>query len=221
MKIHVLYMPPHLHQQIWACAPALRFGARLCVGLSVAFFFQASAHAATETHANPWLDLLYQAINLITLLALIYFFARRPLTQLLQNKAQQAQQHFQQAFLENEQAAAALRAERELDAQWENKMNQMRTEAHVRQENEVQRIAAQAQAQAERITTQAQQLGESEMLLAHATLRQELGATAVRLATQRLERDLTTEQRAQWASVSLERIANTPSMSSTAKTNAP
>lgn len=131
---------------------------------------------------HPWLDLLYKAINFLVLVAVIYWFARRPVAQGLAGLARATRE----GFLASRQSTQALQAQmaeqkRKLTALAED-LKRMVEEAKADVEREKQRAQADAHAQAAKIQAAAQLQIEQEVAKARMALRQELADQTLKLA---------------------------------------
>jgi F-type H+-transporting ATPase subunit b len=151
--------------------------------------------AAESGEASVAESLVYPAINLALLLAVLIWFSRKPIQSFFADRRGQIQ-----ADLDT---AAQLRADAEarcadlqrrllnLDAEIEN----IRSLAQERAESERVRILTDAQAAAERIRSDAKAAVDQELRRARAKLREEASDLAIELAAKRLREQITDSDR--------------------------
>ena len=141
-------------------------------------------------HGGGMRDLLFSALNLVLLLGVLFYFARKPLADFFAAR---------RTSIQNElKAAADLRAEAEARyAKWQRRLLDLEAElegirqtARERAAAEREQILADASAAAERIRRDASAAVDQELRRARAQLRQEAADLAVDLATETLKRQV-------------------------------
>jgi len=154
-------------------------------------------------------DLVHPALNLMLLLGIVVYFARKPIRAFFGDRRTQIQDELQRT--------AALRAEAEArSAEWQRRLATLDSEvaairatARERAEAERTRIMADAEAAAERIRGDARAAVEQELRRARARLRQESSELAIQIAAERLEQQLTDADRDRLLDDFIERIERT------------
>ncbi len=150
------------------------------------------AIAAAEAGENDVVvDLVYPALNLAILLAVLFYFGRKPIRSFFVERRGQIREELDRA--------AAMKAEAEARyAQWQRRLMDLETElesireaARERTESERERILSEAEAAAERVRADARAAVEQELRRAREQLRQEAADLAIELAGQRLQEQIT------------------------------
>ena len=143
---------------------------------------EAAKEGGEAHHGNPWLDLLYKAINVGILIAIIWWAARKPVAAAMKNAATATRD----GFLSSRKAAQDLEAQmaeqkRKITA-LAQELSRMVADAKADVEREKQRAQADAQALAGRLAQQSEQQIEQEVAKARNHLRQELADQTIKLA---------------------------------------
>lgn len=135
--------------------------------------------ASGGSHA---MELVWQAVNLVILLAVLVFFARKPIQTFFAERRQQIGTDLDDAAKLLEKAEARY-------AEWQRKLidldselEQIKTDSHRRAQDDRELILAEAQASAERIHKNAVATIEQELRRAQAELRQEAALLATEIA---------------------------------------
>ena len=158
----------------------------------------ATAHAsggAEKSHAEVVRETLWQAFNLVVILVLLVYFARKPVSdyfaarrQGIQSQLSQAAELLTQAEHRNSELQRRLvDLSAELDTVRENSSR--------RAEEEAMRILAEARATADRIRRDAQTAVDQEVRRAQAKLRAEAADLALDLAAHKLQTGVTDSDR--------------------------
>ena len=154
----------------------------------------ASALAAGGGESPVW-DLIWRVVNLVLLLGVLFFLARKPLLAFFQDRRDQIHGEIQ--------SAAQLRKEaEERYAKWQRQLvdldaelERVRATARERAETERERILADAHAAAERIRSDAHVAVEQELRRARDQLREEAAALSIQLASELLQAQVTDTDR--------------------------
>jgi F-type H+-transporting ATPase subunit b len=162
--------------------------------LALVVLAPASALAASGGESPTW-DLIWRVVNLALLLAVLVFFARKPLQAFFQDRRERIQGELQ--------SAAQLRKEAEQRyAKWQRQLvdldaelERVRVTARERAEAERERILADARAAAERIRSDAHVAVEQELRRAREQLRDEASALSIQLASELLQAQVTDTDR--------------------------
>jgi F-type H+-transporting ATPase subunit b len=148
------------------------------------------AWAEEGGHGGGARQLIFSALNLLLLLGVLVYFARKPLADFFGERRLRIQADLK--------AAADLRADAEARyAKWqrrlmdlESELEGIRTTARERAASEREHILADATAAAERIRRDARAAVDQELLRARKQLRQEAADLAIELAAETLRRSV-------------------------------
>lgn len=140
-------------------------------------------------------DLIWRVVNLALLLAVLVFFARKPMQAFFRDRRELIQGELQ--------SAAKLRKEAEQRySKWQRQLvdldaelERVRATARERAEAERERILADARAAAERIRGDAHVAVEQELRRAREQLREEASALSIQLASELLQAQVTDTDR--------------------------
>jgi len=151
--------------------------------------------------------LLYPTINFVLLLAVLVYFARKPIQTFFADRRTAIRKDL-------DEAAALERRARENYAQWqrrlvdlERELAKIRTSAQERAEAERASLLADARAAAERIRADAANAVEHELRRARAGLREEASQLAIELAAGILREKVTAQDRDRLIDEFIERVA--------------
>lgn len=183
----------------------IRFSALLTVALAAA----GPALAAGGGEHDIMRNLVHPALNLLLLLAVIIYFARKPIKAFFGDRRIQIQDELRRA--------AELKAEAEARyADWQRRLTDLdaeletiRATAKERAEAERERIVADAEAAAERIRSDAHAAVDQELRRARERLREEASELAIEIAAERLEEQLTDDDRSRLLDEFVQRIERT------------
>ncbi len=166
---------------------------RACSVFSVSLSIASIPAVAMAEAAEPGVleSLVYPALNLAILLAVLFYFGRKPIQSFFVERRGQIREELERA--------AKMKAEaEERYAQWQRRLVDLDTElesiraaARERAEIERDRILTEAEAAAERVRADAHAAVEQELRRARAQLRQEAADLAIELAAQRLREQIT------------------------------
>ncbi len=159
------------------------------VSLSIASIPAAAMAEAAESGVFEYL--VYPALNLAILLAVLFYFGRKPIQSFFVERRGQIREELERA--------AKMKAEaEERYVQWQRRLMDLDTElesiraaARERAEIERDRILTEAEAAAERVRADAHAAVEQELRRAREQLRREAADLAIELAAQRLREQIT------------------------------
>ena len=184
------------------------------VTVLVALLFALPAQASEGNGDGLAEQLLWPAFNLVILIVVLVYFARKPLRDYFASRRSEIQS-------ELTGAADQLAGAEATYAKWQRRLIDLETElegirATSRQRAEVERdkILSDARAVAERIRRDASAAVETELRRARGKLREEATQLAIELATERLEREITDADRDRLLDEFIDRIGVTPSLDS-------
>ena len=154
---------------------------------AVAMLAALPAQAASEGGA---MELVWQGVNLAILLAVLVYFARKPLQSFFAERRSQIRSDL-------DEAAGLLASAEARYAEWQRKLidleretETIRSEGLRHAQEDAEAVLAEAQAAAERIQRDAQSAVEQELRRAKAQLREEAAALATEMAANILEEQL-------------------------------
>jgi len=164
---------------------------------------------AAEEHAEGLKPLLWNALNLAILIAVLVHFARKPLRAYFDKRRANIQSELRAAAdqLATAESTYAKWQRRMIDLQAE--LDEIRTTSRQRAEAERERIILAARATAERIRRDATAAVELELRRAREILRDEAAQLAIQLAGERLAREVTDADRDRLIDEFIERIGST------------
>ena len=165
---------------------------------------------ASDQPADGLLSLLWPAANLVILLAVLVYFARKPLRAYFDKRRSDIQGELQTA-------ADQLATAETTYANWQRRMidldgelEEIRATSRKRAEAERERIIEDARASAERIRRDATAAVDLELRRAREVLREEAAQLAIELAGERLAREVTDTDRDRLVDEFIDLIATTP-----------
>jgi len=178
----------------------------LLAAVTLALAAAAPASAAEEGGGG----LLYPVINFVLLLAVLIYFARKPIQTYFAERRAGIRKDL-------DDAATLERQARERYAQWqrrlvdlERELAEIRSGAQERADAERASLLADARAAAERIRSDAAAAVEHELRRARANLREEASQLAIELASGILREKVTAQDRDRLLDEFIDRIAQSP-----------
>lgn len=143
-----------------------------------------AAFAASEEHGGGASELIYQGINLVIVIAVLFYAARKPAVQFFRDRRESIQGSLSQAadLLSEAEARNSEIQRRLVDLQSE--IEEIRENTRRRAEDESERILAEARKSAERIHADASAAVDQELQRARRELRAEASDLALELAAQ-------------------------------------
>jgi F-type H+-transporting ATPase subunit b len=168
-----------------------------------------SAHAA-DPSADGLQTFLWPGLNLVILIAVLVYFARKPLQAYFEKRRSEIQGELQSAAdqLTTAEATYAKWQRRMIDL--EGELDEIRATSRQRAEAERERIIEGARASAERIRHNATAAVDLELRRAREILREEATQLAIELAGERLSREVTDADRDRLVDEFIDLIASTP-----------
>lgn len=181
---------------------------RSAVALSVAL--HALPAYASDPAPGGLQAFLWPALNLVILIAVLVYFARKPLQAYFEKRRSEIKGELQSAAdqLATAETTYAKWQRRMIDL--EGELDEIRTTSRQRAEAERERIIEDARATAERIRRDAATTVELELRRAREILREEATQLAIELAGERLSREVTDADRDRLVDEFIDRIASTP-----------
>jgi F-type H+-transporting ATPase subunit b len=151
--------------------------------------------AAEKSQAEIVRETLWQAFNLVVILALMIYFGRKPISDFFTSRRQGIQTQLSQAadLLSQAEHRNSELQRRLVDLSAE--LDSIRESSSRRAEEEAMRILAEARATADRIRRDAQTAVAQEVRRAQATLREEAADLALELAAKKLQSGVTESDR--------------------------
>lgn len=161
----------------------------LVVALGLAMLASISFAAGGEKGAGLK-DAIWQGVNLVILIAVFYKFGKRPIKDFLENRRRSIRNSIEEAQKAKQEAQA-------LFDDYQGKLKRLGREAEEIYEQisragqaEKERIVGQANKSAQKLLAEARNIGNQEVAKAKALLRQEAAELAVKLAQNKIEKNL-------------------------------
>lgn len=173
----------------------------------------APATASAAGGGGGFSDLIYQGINLLIVLSIIVYFARKPVLEYFATRRSDIKRDLDTA---GELLSAAEARNSEIQrrlADLESQIEEIRETSRRRADEESERILAEARRQADRVRTDAQAAAEQELLKARRALRVEAADLAARLADQLLNENIGESDRDRLLDEFITRVESTPASS--------
>jgi len=165
--------------------------ARAAITAAVLALAALPAHAESGGHGGGMRDLLFSVLNFALLIGVLIYFARKPITDFFADRRRRIQQELKAAAdLQTEAEARYAKWQRRL-MDLESELASIRETARERAAAERKHILADATATAERIRRDAIAAVDQELLRARAQLRREAADLALELASEALQRQVT------------------------------
>jgi F-type H+-transporting ATPase subunit b len=180
----------------------------------VALLFALPAQASEESGGGLAEQLLWPAFNLVVLIVVLVYFARKPLRDYFASRRSEIQSELTGAADQLAEAEATYAKWQRRLADLEADLEGIRAASRQRAETERDKIVSDARAAAERIRRDASVAVEMEFRRARGKLREEATQLAIELATERLEREVTDADRDRLLDEFIDRIEVTPSLDS-------
>lgn len=147
----------------------------------------APALAAEGGSGNPWLDLLYKAINFFVLVGILWYLLRKPVAGFLRNTAREEKEALDRTRQTEADAVKELEEQKARIAQMQQELERMLADARADAAAEMTQMTAEADAQAERMQQAALQKIDQEFRKARLELRGELAARTLDLAEESIK----------------------------------
>jgi F-type H+-transporting ATPase subunit b len=153
------------------------------------------ASAADDSHAGGLELMIKTAINLVLLLGVIFYFARKPVLEYFDSRRRTIKEDLTGAAAELTDAEATYAKWQRRLIDLETELEEIRTTSRHRAESERERIIADAHTAAERIRNNASAAITQELRRAREQLREEAAQLAIEMAADRLAREVTAADR--------------------------
>lgn len=157
--------------------------------LSPGIFVQSLLAAEEGASASP-LDFVWKVVNLLILVGIIYWFARRPVSSALRNSAENARNQLEESRRMEEKSMAQMKQMREKLTRLEKETKAMVEKAKQEASAEKERIIEEGKKEIEHMREQARFSIEQEYRNAEYRLRQWLAAESVKLAEEKLKQEM-------------------------------
>jgi len=131
---------------------------------------------------NSFADFIYQAINLVIILAVLFYFARKPALEYFATRRADVQRDLQAAGDLLSDAEARYSEIQQKLAELQSETEEIRENSRRRADEECERLLAEARRQAERVQSDAQLAAEQEFARARRALRAEAANLAAEIA---------------------------------------
>jgi F-type H+-transporting ATPase subunit b len=169
---------------------------------------------ASEGSDGSLSDLLWPVVNLAILVAVLVHFARKPIRDYFASRRSGIQDELKGAADQLSDAEATYAKWQRQLIDLEAELEEIRATSSQRAEAEREKILSDARASAERIRRDASVAVEMELRRAREELREEATQLALKLATERLEREVTDADRDRLLDEFIDRIDETQSFDS-------
>jgi F-type H+-transporting ATPase subunit b len=174
-----------------------------------AVLLAAPALAAGDAEEGVVKDLLYRLFNLLLLLGVLVYLARKPIRGFFSDRRNQIRDSLNSATELCQRAETRYSKWQRKLADLEDELASIRETARERAEREREQILSDARAAAERIRHDARSAVDQEVRRAKAQLRDEASELAIELAAEILREQVTTQDRERLFDEFLERIERT------------
>jgi F-type H+-transporting ATPase subunit b len=141
-----------------------------------------AAEEAGEQHGDPWLDLLWKAVNFAALVALLWYFLRKPVGKALRGAAARVKATVDEARQNASDMERRYRDQRRNLENLKAALERLREEARRETQAETERLMKDAQAAADRMSGQIEKQVQQARTRALQSLREELADEAVKQA---------------------------------------
>ncbi len=182
---------------------------RVALLCSSGLLLAAPALAAGGGEENVVKDLLYRVLNLVILIGVLVYFARKPIQGFFSDRRNQIRDSLGAASELCRRAEARYSKWQRKLADLEGELASIRETARERAEREREQILADARAAAERIKHDARSAVDQEVRRAKAQLRDDASELAIELAAEILREQVTTRDRERLFDEFVERIERT------------
>jgi F-type H+-transporting ATPase subunit b len=159
-----------------AVAAAVAFAAWLAPLIVMA------AEDGGEHHGNPWMDLVWKAVNVAALVIILWFFLRKPVGRALREASGRAKSNVDEARASAADMDKRYQDQRKNLENLKTELERMREEARAQTAAESRQLKKDAEDAASRMSGQIEKQVEQARIHALQTLRAELADEAVKLA---------------------------------------
>ena len=165
---------------------------------------------ASDQPAGGMQSFVWPAVNLVILLAVLVYFARKPLQAYFEKRRSDIAGELQSSADELATAESTYAKWQRRMIDLEGELDEIRATSRQRAEAERERIIGEARATAERIRRDATTAIDLELRRAREALREEAAQLAIELAGERLSREVTDADRDRLVDEFIDLIASTP-----------
>jgi F-type H+-transporting ATPase subunit b len=165
---------------------------------------------ASDQSADSLQSFIWPAVNLVILLAVLVYFARKPLQAYFEKRRSDIAGELQSSADELATAESTYAKWQRRMIDLEGELDEIRATSRQRAEAERERIIEDARATAERVQRDATTAIELELRRAREILREEATQLAIELAGERLSREVTESDRDRLIDEFIGLIASTP-----------
>jgi F-type H+-transporting ATPase subunit delta len=162
--------------------------------LLTGLLWSAPLWAAGEEGQSSMLDFFWKVVNTVILLAILYYFARKPISSALGKSAEEAKATIEEARQAELRIEEELTKAREKLEKVEHEATEMIAKAKVTAEAERQRILEEGEAEVKRITDYARFTIEQEFKKAEYDLRRWVAGVTIDLAEEKLQQRVNADQ---------------------------
>src|SRR5512134_436507 len=174
--------------------------------LAVAVAAGASEEAAGHAVGIPWTDLLKQVVNFAILVGALVYFLKKPISSFLSDRSEQLRKSIEDSARAREEAAAKLSDIEKRMAGLPDAIAALNRKMEAEGQEEARRIREAAEAEIERVWTQARFAAEQEVKKARQELRREAAGLAIAAAEEIVTKSITAEDRERLARENIEKI---------------
>ena len=126
--------------------------------LFMSFLLSSQIAYAVEGTGNPVLDFVYKVVNFVVLVGIIIFFAKKPVSSMISQKAVAEKQELYQIKLQLQNLEQQLHLKRQELAEYKNRSASIIDEARHHAANEKREILAESQLRVEKMKEQTKQI---------------------------------------------------------------
>ena len=162
--------------------------------LLTGLLWSAPLWAAGAEEQSSMLDFFWKVVNTVILLAILYYFARKPISSALGKSAEEAKATIEEARQAEQRIEEELIKAREKLEKVEHEATEMIAKAKVTAEAERQRILEEGEAEVKRITDYARFTIEQEFKKAEYDLRHWVAGVTIDLAEEKLQQRVNADQ---------------------------
>lgn len=167
-----------------------------------------AAFAAEAAAGDPMMNLVYKTINFVVLLAILIYFGRKPVANLLRGAAEKTRTELETAREAARSAEAQLAEQKSKIDNLEAELERLRQEARHEAQTESERVIAEAQAQGEHIKAQIQLQVVQEFSKARTELKRQLADRTIQLAETQIEAQLDPKRREELAQTAIQHMGD-------------
>jgi len=177
--------------------------------LALVFFFSLPALAAeAEGHGSYWKDYIFQIVNFIILLAILFKFLRTPLKGYLEKRHNQVREELEKARELSAAADAAYKRAQVRLENLENEVKEIREQMLHEVAEEKTRLMEEAEKKAELMRAQAEQALNEEINQIKKRLKEEISIEALEMAEKLIQKTMTSEDQKRLVNLYIQRLGS-------------